>query len=213
MSDKYPGWSVYVYCHNNPLRLIDPNGMDDVGPGFWEWLKSVIGGNSSNETNPGTEVNRTIVQETKTMNKKIEEFPRKTVKATEKYADATSDASTTAAIGGIAAAPFTAGTSLEGSADALVIGTVADGVSFGAKTIDAIAYDGSSNDALKQGEKFAVGIIGDKVIDVVTGKLVTKTGLNTAYRGTVSGRFISNAYGNFIEGLRIGAKILLGAGY
>ena len=30
MSDKYPGVSQYVYCANNPVRLIEPDGRDWV---------------------------------------------------------------------------------------------------------------------------------------------------------------------------------------
>ena len=29
MSDKYPYQSNYVYCSNNPLKVIDPNGEDE----------------------------------------------------------------------------------------------------------------------------------------------------------------------------------------
>jgi hypothetical protein len=42
MSDKYPYQSGYVYCGNNPIKVIDPNGEDE-----WEFdecgvLKNVI---------------------------------------------------------------------------------------------------------------------------------------------------------------------------
>ena len=31
MSDKYPGLSPYVYCADNPVKLVDPNGMEIGG--------------------------------------------------------------------------------------------------------------------------------------------------------------------------------------
>ena len=145
--------------------------MEDGG--FLEWLNRLFGINPSNETNPGTEVSTTIVNETEKASKKIKDIPKNTVKATEKYADATSEASTDVAVRGVIGAPVTGGTSLEVSADALIMGTVADGISAGAKTVDAIAFDGSKEAALKGGQ-FLFDIVGGKIVDLVAGEVRNK---------------------------------------
>ena len=41
MSDKYPSLSPYVYCANNPVKLVDPNGEDAKKPPLFNRINSL----------------------------------------------------------------------------------------------------------------------------------------------------------------------------
>ena len=42
MSDKYPSLSPYVYCADNPVKLVDPNGEDPIyAKNFWGNVKKI----------------------------------------------------------------------------------------------------------------------------------------------------------------------------
>ena len=46
MSDKYPGLSPYVYCANNPVKLVDPNGeeIDPESLSLWNVMRFSLNG-------------------------------------------------------------------------------------------------------------------------------------------------------------------------
>ncbi|MDR2835969.1 MAG: RHS repeat-associated core domain-containing protein, partial [Bacteroidales bacterium] len=54
LSDKYPSTTPFAYCRNNPIMLIDPNGMDDDWvqnnkTGEYEWHDNVTSSSNTPE--------------------------------------------------------------------------------------------------------------------------------------------------------------------
>ncbi len=54
LEDKYPGLWSYNYCFDNPLRIIDPSGMNGED-GLWSSFKKLLGINSENDENQNSE--------------------------------------------------------------------------------------------------------------------------------------------------------------
>ncbi len=44
LADKYPGWSPYNYCINNPMGVVDSDGMEFYVKGDYEKdLRELLG--------------------------------------------------------------------------------------------------------------------------------------------------------------------------
>jgi hypothetical protein len=115
--------------------------------------------------------------------------------------DHISDYSTDAAVGLFAIAPVTEGASLPFAGGALLISSIADGVSLGGKIIDAKFFGGSyksvESKAVKMIVDFAVGKFTKGVLNKGMSKIIKKTNFKVGpkFRSAKTGKFIKNSIG------------------
>ena len=171
LSDLFPHVSSYAYGNNNPLRFTDPTGMapeDGCPPcgGFEYYTRALFQGYDNTYMGDLLRADAHGQLEQK-VGQDLKDAGNATVDATAELADNVSDASTIVAAGGIVAAPFTGGSSLAVTGYALLAGTIADVTSATVKTVDAVAFDGSSEVAIE-------AKLDETTINVGAGKIVGK---------------------------------------
>jgi len=145
----------------------------------------------------------------------IADVPGQVIQSGAQVSDAVSDASTVAAISGIALAPVTDGASLSLTADALAVGAYADFSSTFFKGVDAVFMGGSKDVAIQQAGKTAFRAITGNVINRAVTKAVVRTGPNvvTAFRSAPTGKFVTNAYGYTVTAAADATKIAISLSY
>lgn len=212
LASNFHDVSPFVYPANNPLRFTDPTGMagkDENGEDDGDENKNGQSDISeraaqSSQQNISEEQIRVIAEifriqnEVAKLKKQQPSTGKVATQTTAATADVASDVSMVFAVGGILLAPVTDGASLLMTAEALKIGMAADVFSTGAKTLDALAFNGSPDAAKNQALKTAFNAAGGAVFKSVAGRVVTRTGLSgigPLFRSSQTKRFVTNNFG------------------
>ncbi len=218
-----PDMTPYHYTHNNPLNRIDPTGMldkkeeDEKEARKQQQGTSVLSSmaNSLSETveNLPSFIYNGTAQALADGKKTAIDVTELGLKVTSKSADIVSDAATGIAIVGLVLALFTDGASLALTEVSLSVGTGADLTSTLAKGADAAFFDGSSEAFQTQLTKTVLNIGSGSLLNSLTSRVVTRTGLVTGFRSAQSGRFVTNLQGLTTTAVRDATKIAIGFGY
>jgi len=229
LADKAPAWTPYRFGLNNPMRYTDPTGMgEEDETSVWTILKqgftSYFNNQKSRDDDAIQEIENAknpdqVLVENVGRQAASGELGEKAAKLGIQVADGVvnqvGDGATYVGVAGIAAAPFTGGSSLTLTAYAFTTATVCDATSAGIRTTDAIMFDSSFEPAVEKAGSALVSELGGRGLDKAMGQFVTKTGLsNTLYRAAAGssngGQFINNSTGISVEIVKYSIQSTLG---
>ena len=209
LAEKYPALNPYQYTKNNPLRYVDPDGMQVAGDeedqleqeyGMW--------------TDFGKASKQAIQElpQSLTFSEGAKEMAKGAAKSVIKTSGAASTASNVAAVLGVVLAPVTQGSSLAITGTALTTGAVADVSSTLMKGADAAFFGGSVEEFKVQAFQTAVTVGSGKLLNSLTAKAITRTGFATGpvFRSAQTGRFVKNNYGLTVSAMSDATKVMIG---
>jgi hypothetical protein len=188
------GSSGYNYCNNNPMTLIDPTGKDSTDD---SWLKGAPNQDANESSYPDIDPVNLVKGE-------LSQWKQTTKKIIEKGAetsDDVTDLSNAVIITAFGYTIITDGTSGIVIPFAIGVGRSAEAASLALKTIDWLAFDGSGkavgNQALVLGADFILTSTFKKLSEGIVIKNSPQI-LGPLYRSAISGRFVTNVWGNFL---------------
>jgi RHS repeat-associated protein len=215
-------WSPYVYCGNNPVNRIDPDGKEDGEDDEIDILmqeQNIYGDATKDIVQAAKELPKTIIEE-------VDNAVESSIELTSGLSDATSNVATGGAVtgtlvattglvltaAGVPAGPAITATGLNVTKDALTVGLVSDVTSLAAKGTNAMLYNGSKNKFNNQLVKTGVNLSTTLLFKLKPVSVVARTTSKMQgpmFRSTTSGRFVSNTFGSTVSVATDATKVLI----
>ena len=224
LAEKYPALNPYQYTKNNPLKYVDRDGMQTKGDEEDEDWRNEEWRKKNNVQIEGA------LKAAMDVAKIANEIGGEITKNTAAFADATSDASTAVAIGGVITTGIGAGLTVAGvpagppilaaglevTKDALSIGLTSDMTSLVAKGTDVAIFNGSKTELNKQFVKTGINVGTSLMFQLKPLAAVARTSRSVngpLFQSTTSGRFVSNTFGSTVSAARDATKVAIGIGF